>query len=178
MDRILLLKSYHIPEEEDGNCLLELPNGGRFRELSDYVYTLGCIQKDDLHQSHILHKSFVDPKSLLHEQWDKSRRIGETMLCDSRLPSQISDYNKYYHDRMEDHYSLNNKQKNDESTKKIDGKRSHVYAFDSYDESNLRFNKFRPTEIDLIHEPNVSDDELDVQRALYTSTREKREKGK
>ena len=92
--------------------MLELPNGGRFREISEYVYTVGCIEKDDLHPSHILHESFVDPKALLREQWHNSRRIGETMLCDSRLPSQ-----KYYHDRMEDHYSLNNTQQKDESTK-------------------------------------------------------------
>ena len=65
----------------------------------------------------------------------------------------------------------------DENTKQKRGKSSHVDAFDSYDENNHQCNKSRPYKIDLVQKVTASDEEWDNQRALYTSTREKNEKG-
>ena len=106
MDRFQLLKTYHIPEKEDCDCLFDIPDECKqFRELNEYVYTLGRITKEELHKTHMLHKSFVDHKATLRETWNRSRRIGEKMLCDKKLPYHISDYDQYYVDRLQDHYN-------------------------------------------------------------------------
>ena len=170
MDSFKLLKTYHIPKNEDGQCLLDIPEEClMYRRMDEYVYTLGTVKKEHLHKTHSLHTTLVDFKSFIRNKTNRARRISETLLGEKELPSDIVDYEKYNIDCKEDNKANN--------PKKL-GKRYHGDSVLQNDENSDSSKKLKQSEINLMTETSSSDECDRIQRDLYTSTREKKEKGK